>query len=100
MNYGNQWITSVNHNSQETQNKQGVIQLIGNCWEWCQESIYPYDNFTIDPLYREMSYPFFGFKKVCKGGAWCVPDFMITSSYRNAQLPDTRKQYIGFRIAK
>ena len=41
----------------------GIHQLIGNAWEWCQEAIYPYDGFVIDPVYREMSYPFFGYKK-------------------------------------
>jgi len=100
INYSNKWITSVKSNTEDLNNLNGVEQLIGNCWEWCQETIYPYDNFKIDPVYREMSYPFFGQKKICKGGAWCVPDFMITSSYRNAQMPDCRKQFIGFRCAK
>lgn len=81
-------------------NNDGIQQLFGNCWEWCQEPIYPYNGFEIDPVYREMSYPFFGFKKICRGGAWCVPDFLINSKYRNAQMPDCRIQYIGFRVVK
>ena len=97
-NYKQNWICSTMENKNE--NYSGIEQLIGNCWEWCQENIYPYDNFKIDPVYREMSYPFFGFKKICRGGAWCVPDMLITSSYRNAQMPDCRKQYIGFRCVK
>lgn len=100
INYKKQWITSVNDNPEDVNlaNKNGVEQLIGNCWEWCSNVIYPYEGFSIDPLYREMSYPFFGFKKVCRGGAWCVPDMLITSTYRNAQMPDCRIQYIGFRV--
>ena len=81
------------------ENKMGVGDLIGNCWEWCQEPIYPYDGFTIDPIYREMSYPFFGFKKICKGGCFATPDFLIHPRYRNAQYPDCRIQFIGFRVA-
>lgn len=81
-------------------NDDGVEQLIGNVWEWCMESFYPYDGFKIDPVYREMSYPFFGYKKICRGGSWCVSDFLINSKYRNAQSPECRIQYIGFRIAK
>lgn len=100
LNYKNRWISCTTDNDPTLNNKYGVEQLIGNCWEWCQESIYPYDNFVIDPVYREMSYPYFGQKKICKGGAWCVPDFMMTSSYRNAQMPECRKQFIGFRCAK
>jgi gamma-glutamyl hercynylcysteine S-oxide synthase len=79
-------------------NYNGVSQLIGNVWEWCQEPIYPYNGFKIDPVYREMSYPYFGYKRVCKGGAFSVPDFLIHPKYRNAQYPDCRIQFIGFRV--
>jgi len=81
-------------------NKFNIEGLIGNVWEWCMEPIYPYDGFKIDPIYREMSYPFFGYKRVCRGGSWCVADYLINSKYRNAQTPDCRIQYIGFRIVK
>lgn len=74
------------------------INLYGNCWEWCSDVIYPYDGFKIDKYYKEMSYPFFGFKKICKGGSWCCPKDLIHSYYRNAQLPENRVQYIGFRM--
>jgi len=79
-------------------NHKGVSQLIGNIWEWCEESIYPYNGFEIDPIYREMSYPFFGYKKICKGGCFAVSDFLIHPKYRNAQYPDCRIQFIGFRV--
>lgn len=92
--YKFQWISEL----KETQGDE-VNEIAGNCWEWCAEAIYPYDGFSIDPLYREMSYPFFGFKKICRGGAWCVPKELVYPSYRNAQYPDCVKQYIGFRIA-
>lgn len=81
-------------------NKDGVSGLIGNVWEWCLEPIYPYDGFKIDPVYREMSYTSFGYKRICRGGCWAVPDFLINSKYRNAQSPDCRIQYIGFRVCK
>ena len=102
INYDKYWVSSVNDNPKEISlsNKNGVEQLIGNCWEWCSDVIYPYKGFDIDPLYREMSYPFFGFKKICRGGAWCVPEMLITSTYRNAQMPDCNIQYIGFRLVK
>ena len=93
------FLAPVDH-YQSGSNSKGVCQLIGNSWEWCEEQIYPYDGFKIDPVYREMSYPFFGFKKICKGGAFCVPDFLIHPRYRNAQYPDCRIQFIGFRVCK
>ena len=81
-------------------NRHGVKGLYGNYWEWCEDPIYPYDGFVIDPVYREMSYPFFGFKKICRGGAWCVPKFLATRTYRNAQLPDCYYQFISFRVKR
>ena len=81
-------------------NHNGVRQLFGNVWEWCMEPLYPYNGFTIDPVYREFSYPFFGFKKILRGGCWAVPDILINSRYRNAQMPDCRIQFTGFRVVK
>ena len=81
-------------------NKLGISNLLGNVWEWCSDFIYPYDGFKIDPVYREMSYPYFGFKKICKGGCFAVPDFLIHPKYRNAQYPDCRIQFIGFRVCR
>ena len=75
-------------------------QIYGNVWEWCDTRIYPYNGFRIDPLYKEFSYPFFGFKYIIKGGAWCCPESLITSYYRNAQLPTNRVQFIGIRLKK
>ena len=79
-------------------NIDNISQLIGNVCEWCDEFIYPYNNFSIDPVYREMSYPYFGQKKICRGGCFCASEFLINSKYRNAQLPDCRVQFIGFRV--
>ena len=81
-------------------NKWGVRQLIGNLWEWCEEPIYPYDGFVMDSIYREMSYPFFGQKKILRGGSWAVPKILINSKYRNAQMPDTRIQFTGIRVVR
>ena len=41
---------------------------------------------------------FFGFKKICKGGCFAVSDLLIHPKYRNAQYPDCRIQFIGFRV--
>ena len=79
-------------------NSLGIVGLYGNVWEWCLEPIYPYDGFVIDPVYREMSYPFFGYKRICRGGSWCSPKYLVTKTYRNAQPFECNYQYIGFRV--
>lgn len=100
--YSNGGILPVNYYELEDKenNKESVSQLIGNVWEWCEEVIYPYDGFIIDPVYREMSYPYFGEKRICKGGAWSTSSYLISSTYRNAQSPYSRLQWIGFRVCK
>jgi iron(II)-dependent oxidoreductase len=80
-------------------NKQNYIyDLVGNVWEWCSTDFYPYDKFTIGKVYKEFSYPFFGYKIICRGGSWCSPKELINIHYRNAQTKDNRIQFIGFRI--
>ena len=92
--------TNQSNDRYDSLNNDKVSQLIGNIWEWCEESIYPYDGFKIDPVYREMSYPCFGIKKICRGGCWATSSYLINSKYRNAQGPDCRIQWIGFRVCK
>jgi formylglycine-generating enzyme required for sulfatase activity len=79
-------------------NKNIIYDLVGNVWEWCSTDFYPYDNFTIGKIYKEFSYPFFGYKNICRGGSWCSPKELINIHYRNAQTKDNRIQFIGFRI--
>ena len=90
-------ILPVNHNYNVNDK---IVQMFGNVWEWCEEFIYPYKGFKIDPVYREYSYPFFGFKKVIKGSSWATPELLNYPSYRNSQLPNCRHQYISFRVVK
>lgn len=101
LNYGEDYNinSTISVQDDKSKNLLGIVGLYGNCWEWCEEPIYPYDGFVIDPIYREMSYPFFGYKRICRGGSWAVPDFLINSHYRNAQPPDCIHQFIGFRVA-
>lgn len=102
LNYGKNYSchSTISVLKDKSKNNLGVVGLFGNCWEWCLEPLYPYDGFVIDPAYREMSYPHFGYKRICRGGSWAVPDFLINKSYRNAQPSDCCHQYIGFRVAR
>jgi formylglycine-generating enzyme required for sulfatase activity len=46
----------------------GCRQMIGNIWEWVDDTFEAYPGFECDP-YREYSQPYFGRKKVLRGGA-------------------------------
>ena len=84
---------------EKNKNRHGVYGLYGNYWEWCDNSIYPYDGYIIDPVDRHKSFSSFGYKKICRGGAWCVPKYLATRTYRNSQFPDCNYQFITFRVA-
>ena len=76
-------------------NSWGVHDILGNVWEWCEDSY---------GLYRE---PVEGHRpvdegviRVLRGGSWkCGPE-MIRCGYRNAADSDIRSDGIGFRLVR
>jgi iron(II)-dependent oxidoreductase len=76
----------------------GCRQMIGNVWEWTASVFEPYPGFAPD-VYEEYSAPWFGTRRVLRGGAWATRARMITNTYRNFFTPDRRDIFAGFRTA-
>jgi iron(II)-dependent oxidoreductase len=74
----------------------GCRQMIGNVWEWVEDTFQPYPGFVCDP-YREYSEPYFGQKKVLRGGAWTTRSRLIRSTWRNFYKRQRRNVLAGFR---
>ncbi|HEV2545846.1 MAG TPA: selenoneine synthase SenA [Stellaceae bacterium] len=74
----------------------GCRQMIGNVWEWTASRFVPFPGFSAD-IYRDYSEPWFGTRKVLRGGAWATRARMITSAYRNFFTPERRDIFAGFR---
>jgi gamma-glutamyl hercynylcysteine S-oxide synthase len=74
----------------------GCRQMIGNVWEWTASPFAPYPGFSAD-IYADYSAPWFGTRKVLRGGAWATRGRMITNMYRNFFTPERRDIYAGFR---
>jgi len=74
----------------------GCRQMIGNVWEWTASSFAPFPGFSAD-IYKEYSEPWFGTRKVLRGGAWATRSRMVNSAYRNFFTPDRRDILAGFR---
>jgi iron(II)-dependent oxidoreductase len=76
----------------------GCRQMIGNVWEWVEDTFEPYPGFVCDP-YKEYSQPYFGQKKVLKGGGWTTRSRLIRSTWRNFYMRHRRNIFAGFRTA-
>jgi iron(II)-dependent oxidoreductase len=74
----------------------GCRQMIGNVWEWVADTFMPYPGFVCDP-YKEYSQPYFGQKKVLRGGAWTTRGRLIRSTWRNFYMRQRRNVFAGFR---
>ncbi len=75
----------------------GCRQMIGNIWEWTASAFYPFPGYVVDFPYREYSAPWFGYRKVLKGGAWATRSRLACNTYRNFFQPYRRDIFAGFR---
>jgi iron(II)-dependent oxidoreductase len=74
----------------------GCRQMVGNVWEWTATTFEQYPGFSPD-AYEDYSAPWFGSRKVLRGGAWATRSRMVTNSYRNFFTPERRDVMAGFR---
>jgi len=74
----------------------GCRQMIGNVWEWVADTFAAYPGFVADP-YQEYSAPYFGDKKVLRGGAWTTRSRLIRATWRNFFKRQRRNIWAGFR---
>ena len=63
------------------------------------QAFYPYPGFVPDFPYRENSSPWFGYRKVVKGGCWATSAPIARSGYRHSFWPNMDAVYTGFRTA-
>ena len=76
--------------------ESGCRQMLGNIWEWTSSTFAPYPGFVCDP-YREYSEPWFGTRKVLRGGSFATPARLVHNMWRNFYTPDRGDIFAGFR---
>jgi len=74
----------------------GCRQMTGNIWEWTASDFLPFPGFRPDP-YEDYSQPWFGSRKVLRGGAFATSARIARPGYRNFFTPERNDVIAGFR---
>ena len=78
----------------------GVLEGIGQVWEWTASPFRGYPGFVAYP-YREYSEVFFGEGyRVLRGGSWATSPRVASPTFRNWDLPLRRQIFAGVRLAQ
>ena len=79
---------------------EGVLEAVGQVWEWTQSPFRGYPGFVAHP-YREYSEVFFGeHYRVLRGGSWATSPRVASLTFRNWDLPLRRQIFAGVRLVK
>jgi len=74
----------------------GCRQMSDNAWEWTSSDFLPFAGFSPDPD-EDYSRPWFGTRKVLRGGCFATSLRVGRPGYRNFFTPDRRDVFAGFR---
>lgn len=77
----------------------GCRSVLGDVWEWTSSEFDGYPGFRAFP-YREYAEVFFrGGYRVLRGGSWAAQPHVVSTTFRNWDLPQRRQIFAGLRLA-
>ncbi len=78
---------------------QEILTQTAQCWEWCDNTFFPYDGFKPFP-YNEYSKPWFDKNHyLLKGGSEHTRPEIKRATFRNFYQPHQRHMFAGLRLA-
>ena len=103
--YGNfglrRWEPAPVHSNERARSASGVVEMVGNGWEWTSSAFMPFPGFERYPFYPGYSADFFDSKHfVLKGASPRTASRLIRLSFRNWFQPCYPYIYSGFRCVQ
>jgi ergothioneine biosynthesis protein EgtB len=89
------------HPAPLAEDRDGLSQMFGDVWEWTRSAYLPYPGYQPPAgALGEYNGKFMCNQFVLRGGSCATPASHIRRTYRNFFPPDTRWQFMGFRLAR
>jgi formylglycine-generating enzyme required for sulfatase activity len=98
---GNFQESRVLHPLPVSKDSPGLLQALGDVWEWTQSSYQAYPGYhPWEGAVGEYNGKFMVNQYVLRGGSCATPTDHIRASYRNFFPSDARWQFTGLRLAR